>query len=103
MKLKKGDKVKIVAGKDRGKEGVIERIFPRENKVLVPGVNVYKKHTKARGGEKPTAGGIVDLVVPLPIANVALICPKCTQATRVGFKKEGKEKFRVCKKCREVI
>ncbi len=101
MKLKKGDKVKITAGKDLGKEGVVEKIWPKDNRVTVAGVNVFKRHLKPRGdGQK---GGIVDFVRPLPVANVALICPKCKQVTRVGYKLTEKEKVRICRKCGQEI
>lgn len=95
MKLKKGDKVKIMTGKDRGREGTIDRVWPDLGKVAIAGVNVYKRHTKPRGeGQK---GGIVDFVRPLVAANVALICPKCKQVTRVGYR----DKTRICKKCEQ--
>jgi large subunit ribosomal protein L24 len=101
MKLKKGDKVKVVAGKDKGRTGKIEKVFPQKDKVLVAGVNVFKRHLKPRGEKKP--GGIVDLVKPLPVANVGLICPKCGQITRVGYHQTKLEKTRICKKCQEPI
>lgn len=99
MKLRKGDTVKIVAGKDRGKQGKIEKVFPKLGKVLIPGINIYKKHVKPRGEGKP--GGIIDLVKPLPVTNVALLCPKCGKPTRIGFQidKSG-EKHRICRKCK---
>lgn len=110
MKLRKGDTVKIIAGKDRGKQGKIEKIFPKPGKVLIPGINIYKKHAKPRGEGKP--GGIIDLVKPLPVANIALLCPKCGKPTRVGFQvdksgdlpRRGKAgKHRICRKCKGVI
>ncbi len=101
MKLKRGDKVKVVAGKDKGREGTIEKIFPKKMKVLVSGVNVYKKHSRARG--QGQTGGIIDIVFPLPSSAVALICPKCGSQTRVGFQITKGEKLRICKKCKEVI
>lgn len=88
-----------MAGKDKGREGVVEKVFPKENKVLVGGVNISKKHAKASRGRK---GGIIDVVRPLPLASVAPICPKCGKPTRFGFKLTP-EKVRFCKKCREVI
>lgn len=100
MKLKKGDKVKVMAGKDKGKEGTIEGVLGG-NKVAIAGVNVYKRHSKPRSqGQK---GGIVDFVRPLPASNVALVCPKCKQVTRVGYKLTAKEKVRICKKCEQEI
>lgn len=102
MKLRKGDKVKVTAGKDRGREGVVEKVFPKEDKVLVTGVNIYKKHIKARGEGKP--GGIVEIARPLAVAKVALLCPKCKQLTRIGFQlEEKKKKSRICKKCQQKI
>lgn len=101
MKLKKGDQVVVIAGKDRGAKRKIEKIFPRLGKVLIPGVNVYKKHVKPQSEGKP--GGIVDITKPLPVANVALICPKCGQRTRVGFKVSKEGKRRICRKCQAVI
>lgn len=97
MKLKKGDKVKVIRGKDNGKTGVVERVFSENDKVLIPEINQYKKHQKGRyGGQKSE---IITLTKPLPIANVRLICPKCHEITRVGYLMEGEKKMRVCKKC----
>lgn len=102
MKLKKSDKVKIIAGKDKGKEGTIEKVFSKTGKVLISGLNIYKKHLKK--GIKGQAGGIIDVARPLPISNVALICPKCGKTTRVGFRIEKTgEKLRICRKCQEVV
>jgi large subunit ribosomal protein L24 len=100
LKLKAGDNVKITAGKDKGREGKIEKIFPKQTKALIPGVNIYKKHVKGRQGQK---GGIYDIPRPLDFAKIALICPKCKKATRVGFKIVEKSKSRVCKKCNKEI
>jgi len=102
MKIKKQDKVLITAGKDKGRTGTVDKVFPKLGKVLVSGVNIFKKHLKPRGEGKP--GGIVEIPRPLPIAKVALICPKCNQPTRVGWQvgKKG-EKLRICKKCKNLI
>jgi len=95
MKLKKGDKIKVMVGKDKGKEGTIEKAFV--DKVVVAGINIYKRHSKPRGeGQK---GGIVDFVRPLDVSKVALVCPKCKQITRIGYKLTQKEKVRICRKC----
>lgn len=101
MKLKKGDEIIVTGGKDRGKRGKIERVFAKENSVLVLGVNMYKRHAKKR--DEKNQGGIVDFPRPLPIGRVALVCPKCKQATRVGFVTGDKEKTRICKKCKQLI
>jgi len=101
MKLKKGDKVKVTGGKDNGKEAKIERVFLAENKVLLPEINVYKRHLKARTeGQKSE---IVTMSRPLAVANVALICPKCNVQTRVGYKLIADKKVRVCRKCNQEI
>lgn len=101
-KLKKGDQVKVLLGKDRGKKGKIEKVFSRQRMVLVSGVNLVKKHVKPRGEGKP--GGIVDINKPLPVSKVALICPRCNQPTRVGLKEQkDKGKSRICRKCQQVI
>lgn len=97
MKLLKGDTVKVVAGKDKGKIGKILRAYSKEEKVLVENVNQYKRHLKKR-----TEGGnsqIVTITKPLPLSNISLICPKCSKVTRVGFKIEKGKKIRFCKKC----
>lgn len=101
MKLKKGDQVKVMAGKDRGKTGAVEKVFADRNRVAVAGVNVYKRHTKPRA-EGPK-GGIIDFVRPITVANVALVCPKCKQVTRIGYKITAKEKVRICRKCEQEI
>src|SRR6202008_735811 len=96
-KLHKGDTVKVIRGKDSEKVGKVEKVFSKEAKVLVEGVNQYKRHIKARmQGQKSE---IVTLTKPLPIANVSLLCPKCKQPTRVGYKTLKDAKVRVCKKC----
>jgi large subunit ribosomal protein L24 len=100
LKLKVGDTIKITAGKDKGREGKIEKIFPKQTKALIPGVNIYKKHVKGSQGQK---GGIYDIPRPLDFAKIALICPKCKKMTRVGFKIVDNNKSRVCKKCNKEI
>ena len=100
MKIKKGDKVKVVLGKDRGKTGNVERVLPKEGKVFVSGVNLYKRHVRKREGME---GGIIDIVKPIDISNVVLICSNCQKSTRVGFLMAGATKKRICKKCRKEI
>ena len=99
-KLKKGDEVVVVVGKDKGKTGKIEKVFPKINKVLVLGINQYKRHLKARSQSQPSE--IITKTLPLSIANVKLICSKCHLPTRVGFSFEN-QKDRVCKKCNQAI
>lgn len=100
LKFKVGDQVKITAGKDKGREGKIEKIFPKTGTVLVPNVNIYKKHVKGFQGQK---GGIYDVPRPLPLAKVALICPRCKKTTRIGFRVLKDGKIRICKKCNQEI
>jgi large subunit ribosomal protein L24 len=98
MKIKKGDTVLIISGKDRGKTGKVLKAFPKLAKLLVENVNLRKKHRKPRKtGEK---GEIITVPSPIWVSNVKLICPKCNQGTRVGIKREEGKRFRVCKKCK---
>ncbi|MBI1919168.1 50S ribosomal protein L24 [Candidatus Microgenomates bacterium] len=101
MKLKKGDEVIITGGKNKGKTGKIEQVFPKEDKVLIAGVNIYKRHAKAQGSSKP--GGIIDIVKPLPIASVSLLCQHCKKPTRIGYLVTNQKKKRICKKCQGVL
>jgi len=101
MKIKKNDEVLVTAGKDKGKRGKVDKLFPKSHKVIVGGLNISKRHLKPRGKDQP--GSIIDLVKPLPVESVALVCPKCNQATRVGYKFEAGEKVRFCKKCSQTI
>ena len=101
MKLKKNDEVIIVKGKDKEKKGKIERVLLKENAVLVPGVNLYKKHYKSRIQTKPSE--IIEITKPLPVSSVMLICPNCHKPTRIGYKVDNKEKIRICKKCNKKI
>jgi len=101
MKIKKNDKVTIQTGKDRGKQGVVEKIYSKQNTVLVAGLNLYKKHV--RKSEQMPKGGIVEVPRPLNIAKVGLVCPHCKKTVKVGYKIEGEKKSRVCKKCKSII
>jgi len=101
MKLKKGDKVVITTGKDKSKTGEITTVLPKENKVIVAGINVAKRHTKPT---QESAGGIVSKEMPIHVSNVAYIDPKDGKATRIGYKVEkGGRKVRVAKRSGEVV
>lgn len=100
MKIKKGDKVKILLGKDRGKEGKVAFVLGKDSRVFVERANLYKRHVRKQGSIE---GGIIDIPKSLNISNVVLVCPNCSKPTRVGFKFEGSEKVRVCKKCGKEI
>jgi large subunit ribosomal protein L24 len=97
MKIKKGDKIKMTVGKDKGKSGVVEKVYKNSNKVLVTGMNLYKRHVKKN--EKMPQGGIVEIARPINISKLNLVCPKCAKITRIGFKVEKNKKVRICKKC----
>ncbi|MCL5438397.1 MAG: 50S ribosomal protein L24 [Patescibacteria group bacterium] len=101
MKLRKGDEVKIVSGKDKGKTGKIDKILLKVNKVLITGVNQYKKHMKSRSQKQKSE--IITITKPLPVSNVQLMCPKCHAITRVGFTSDADKKVRVCAKCDQQI
>ena len=101
MKLKKGDKVVVTTGKDKGKTGEITTVLPKENKVIVAGINVAKRHTKPT---QESAGGIVSKEMPIHVSNVAYVDPKDGKATRIGYKLEkGGRKVRVAKRSGEVV
>ena len=101
LKIKKGDKVVVISGGSKGKEGEVLRVFPEDNKAIVEGVNVVSKHKKPDA--KNPQGGIVKTEAPVHISNLALVDPKTGKATRVGYKMEGEKKVRVAKKSGEVI
>lgn len=96
FKFAVGDQVLIRSGREKGKKGNIEKVLKGENKVVVSGVNIYKRHRKATRDQK---AGIYEVKRPINIANVEIICPKCSKPTRIGFTIEGKIKSRICKKC----
>lgn len=101
MKIRKGDNVKILSGKDRGKTGKVMRVLTKDKKAIVEGLNMVKKHTRPKKqGEK---GQRISVPAPVDISILMLICPKCSKAARVGFKITQKSKFRVCKKCKSEI
>lgn len=100
MKIKLNDTVKVVLGKDKGRTAKVTKVFPKENKILVEGVNLYKRHIKGNQGVK---SGIYDLPRPLAVSKVMLVCPSCKKETRVGYKLEKETKLRVCRKCNKTI
>lgn len=101
MKIKKGDTVLMIKGIDKGKIGKVIKAFPKENKVIVDGLNLVKKHIKPKKvGEK---GEIVKIPRAVSVSNVKLICPKCGRATRVGYTFVEEKKYRMCKKCKGII
>ena len=98
MNIKKGDKVKVLAGKDKGKEGTILRSLPQKQRVVVEKVNIVKK--ALRPTQQNPQGGISSVEAPIHVSNVMLVCPSCKQPTRVSSRRdENGKKIRVCKKC----
>ena len=100
MKIKKGDQVIVITGRDKGKTGEVIQAMPKDSKVVVRGINLVKRHTKPT---QENAGGIVSKEQPIHVSNVALIDPKSGKATRVGIKVENGQKVRIAKKSGEVI
>lgn len=101
-KIRKDDEVMVISGKYKGKKGKVQRSFPKEDRIIVEGVNMVKRHMRASQGVRQA--GIVEKEAPIHVSNVKLVCKKCGQPARVGFTYlEDGSKVRVCKKCREVI
>ncbi len=102
MKVKKGDQVQVIQGKDKGRTGTVRRVIPKENKVVVDGLNIVKKHVKPRGEKQK--GGIIRVEKPLYASKVMVVCPSCGEPTRVGYQIDKKgEKYRICRKCEGLI
>jgi len=107
MNIKKGDTVLIIAGKDRGKQGIVSRALPQVNKVIVEGLNIAKKHIRPQGQTRQ--GGIIEKAMPLQVSNTMLICTECGKPTRVAHERrpmgsdQKMRSVRVCKKCQKVI
>lgn len=107
-KVKKGDTVLVIAGKDKGKTGKVEKVFPKTDKISAAGINILKKAT--RPTKKNPHGGIIQFNAPIYLSNTSIICPRCNKTTRVGYKmldaahgsSKGK-KIRICKKCGESV
>ena len=101
MKIKKGDKVYVLSGKDKGRQAVVTRILPKKIQAFVGGINIYKKHVKAQANQ---AGGIIEIEKPLHLSKLQLVCPNCKKRTRVAYQvdKSG-HKLRICRKCKSII
>jgi large subunit ribosomal protein L24 len=103
QRIKKGDTVEVISGDEEGYRGTVHQVLPRQNRVIVSGINLIKKHQRPTGQVR-TQTGIIELEAPLYLSNVALVCRHCNERTRVGFQilPDG-QKVRVCKKCGEAI
>jgi large subunit ribosomal protein L24 len=106
MKIKKGDTVEIITGreKDKGKRGEVIRVLPKDHRVIVQGINIRKKHQRqVQTQGRNLSPGIIEFEGPMDISNVMLVCPKCNATTRVGFQQDADEMRRVCKNCGAII
>lgn len=101
MKLKKGDSVLIISGKDKGRVAKILKSIPKEGKILVEGMNVKSKHVKPK--KQGEQGQVVKISLPMDVSNTKFLCPKCSKASRLGYKVDGDKKFRICKKCKSEV
>jgi large subunit ribosomal protein L24 len=97
LSIRTGDRVRVLAGKDKGKEAKVLAVYPHKERVVVERVNLIKKAT--RPTQKSPQGGILEIEAPIHVSNVAIVCPKCSQPTRIGRKREDGTRVRVCKKC----
>ncbi len=102
MRIRKGDEIEVIAGKDRGRRGTVQEGDPADRKLTVAGLNIVKRHTKPNP-QRNVKGGIIEQPAPLDVSKVMLVCPHCGKPTRVGHKIEEGEKSRVCKRCGEEI
>lgn len=104
-KIKKGDTVEVVSGNDRYVRGTVQWVYPKDDRLVVSGVNIAKKHQRPmRAGRTQIQPGVIEFEAPLHISNVMLVCPQCDERTRVGYTQlEDGTKVRVCKRCGEVV
>jgi len=103
-RIKKGDTVEVITGEDRDIRGEVLRVLAKENRVVVSKVNIVTKHQSAqRAGRSQMQGGRIQFEAPIHVSNVMLVCPKCDQATRVGYAVVDERKVRVCRQCDAVI
>jgi len=101
MKIRKGDQVKIISGKDKGKSGKVIKAMPKKSLVIVEGLNLVKKHVRPRrSGEK---GQIIEVPRPLHISKTMIVCRQCGKPTRIGYAFRDDKKYRICKKCKNEI
>jgi len=101
IRIKKGDTVRVITGKDNGKTGVVETVLMEKGKVVVKGINMFKKHVKP--SRKYPTGGIIDITKGIQVSNIILVCPNCGKNTRVEYKQEDESKVRICKKCSKSV
>jgi large subunit ribosomal protein L24 len=101
MKIRTKDTVIVSKGKDIGKTGRVERVLIKKGKVVVSGINIYKKH--GRPSKKNPKGGVIDVTMPMRVENVTLVCPHCSKPSKVSYKLVGNKKVRICRKCKDQL
>ena len=102
MKIRKEDNVLVIAGKDKGKKGKVRFVYPKQNRVLIEGVNMIKTHSKAR--QQVRQAGLIEREAPIALSNVMLVCTRCSKPARIGFKVlDDGRKVRICRSCKEAI
>ena len=109
LKIRAGDSVQVLTGKDAGKRGTVLRVVPAERRIVVEKLNMVKRHTKPRpaprksGSQQIIPGGVLEREAPLQVSNVALVCPACGEPTRIGYRLTEDHKVRVCRKCKKDV
>ena len=102
MKIRKGDTVMVIAGKDMSKQGEVQRVLPKSNRVVIEGINVITRHVRAQPGMRQ--GGRIQQEAPIHLSNVMLVCSRCSMPVRVGYRRlDDGAKVRVCQLCKETI
>ena len=100
FRIKKGDTVELIGGNERGTRGVVQRVFPRKQRVVIQGINIVKKHQRpVQAGRGQVQAGIIEFEAPVDLSKVMLVCSTCGERTRVGFRQVEGGKVRVCKQC----
>jgi large subunit ribosomal protein L24 len=104
-RIRQGDTVEVITGNDRGVRGTVQRVLLKDDKVVVSGVHIVHKHQRpVRAGRGQVQPGIIDFEAPVQLSNIMLVCPRCSERTRVGFvRQDDGRSVRVCKKCSETI
>jgi len=103
-KIKRGDTIEVISGRDKGARGEVLRVLPSESRLVVKGINVRKKHQRqVQSGGRTMTPGIIQFEAPIAIGNVMLVCPKCGKAARVGVTRESGKSQRVCKRCQAIV
>jgi large subunit ribosomal protein L24 len=104
LKIKRGDKIQVISGRDKGVQGEVLRVLPQASSVVVQGINLRKKHQRQiQAGGKTMNPGVIQFEAPINVSNIMLVCPKCKELTRVGIQRSEGKVQRICKKCEAVV